>query len=405
MRVMHTSDWHLGANLFGQSRLEDHAHFLDWLLSSLDEHRPDVLVVAGDVFDQAHPVAEAQRLYFDFLARVLGHVRHVVVVGGNHDSPSRLDAPRSLLAGLGVHVVGGLLADESTWSRCVCPIRGAGGAVEGVVLAVPFVHECRLGVRTAGLDEGAIRASFKERFTAFYRDLTERALETAAGAPVVASGHLACVGATREDAPYEIHMAGATGGLPPEIFDERLGYVALGHFHRGFRVGDRPAWYSGTPIALNPTESRTPRQVLLADLTGDSPAVVKSVRVPPLRDVLHVRAAFDDVVERLRAMTWDTPRPPLVVVEVEVPSMVPGLEVRLGEAVGGPDRPALASVRQVPSGPAVTVSDGAPPPSLRDLSPEDVFRRLCAVRGEVLDDDLLAAFREVASPVADEVLA
>lgn len=309
MRVMHTSDWHLGASLSGVGREEDHAWFLDWLLSSLDEHGPDVLIVAGDVFDQAHPVADAQRLYFDFLARVRAHVRDVIVVGGNHDSPSRLDAPRSLLAALGIHVIGGLQADESTWARCVCPMRGAGGRVEGVVLAVPFVHECRLGVRTAGLDEAAIRASFRDRFTAFYRDLTDRALRAGDGAPIVATGHLACVGAARDDAPYEIHMAGATGGLPPDIFDDRLGYVALGHFHRGYRVGNRPAWYSGTPVALTPAEDRTPRSFLLADLHPGTDAIVTTVPVPRLRHVVHLRGAFDDVAARLRGMTWDTPRP------------------------------------------------------------------------------------------------
>ncbi|HQP35447.1 MAG TPA: exonuclease subunit SbcD, partial [Polyangiaceae bacterium] len=231
-RILHTSDWHLGATLEGASRDEEHERFLAWLETTLANERVEVLVIAGDVFDQSQPSAEAQRMYYRFLHRVGlgGLVRKVVVVGGNHDSASRLDAPAELLAGLDVHVVGGLQADPSTWDRCLCPLRNQRGEIDAVVAAVPFVHEYRLGVRTVLREPAEVRASFRQEFSKLYRELTDRALTMSNGAPVIATGHLACTaqGASLEkgDTPFEVHMIGLIGALDPSIFDPRIAYVA-----------------------------------------------------------------------------------------------------------------------------------------------------------------------------------
>jgi len=410
VRVLHTSDWHLGASLDGVSREEEHQAFLDWLLEQLKVREVDLLLVAGDVFDHAQPSAEAQRMYYRFLSRLgATGVRGAVVVGGNHDSPSRLEAPREVLAGLGVHVVGGLQADEETWDRCLFPLRDNDGQVEMAVAAVPYVHEHRLGVRTSMVEPDAVRAAFRERFSHLYRTLTDGALELGGGAPVVATGHLSCVGGEVEDAPVEIHLASSTDGLPAEVFDERLAYVALGHFHRMFRVRESKARYSGSPVPLNARESKTPCQVLMVDVSADGETSVEPLEVPRQRDVLHMAGPLEELLDKLNALTWDTPRPPLVYATLEVEGYEPGLEIKLQrEAASAAEAddagaPLLVKVTQeLVGGFEGGDEEEGPAVDLESLTMEQVFRRLCQARRVEPDEALLTAFRQVLTPDDEE---
>ena len=139
MRVLHTSDWHLGRSLFGQKRYEEFSAFLDWLARTLQEKEVDVLVVSGDIFDSGTPSNRAQRLYYDFLRQVyLSSCRHVVITAGNHDSPSMLGASREILQVLDVHVVGNLPEDPAEEIKV---LRDAQGKVALIVCAVPFLRD------------------------------------------------------------------------------------------------------------------------------------------------------------------------------------------------------------------------------------------------------------------------
>jgi exonuclease SbcD len=152
MRILHTSDWHLGVSAEQSPREEEHVLFLDWLYEELASREIEVLVHGGDVFHHVQPSARSQTLYYQFLARCvsLPKLRQIVIVGGNHDSASRLDAPSELLDALEVRVVGGLFKDDESWDRCICPIVDDDGNVELVILSLPSIHESRLPIRTTG---------------------------------------------------------------------------------------------------------------------------------------------------------------------------------------------------------------------------------------------------------------
>ena len=408
MRLLHTSDWHLGAALDGVAREADHALFLDWLLATVEAEAIDVLVVAGDVFDIAQPSAEAQRQYYRFLARAAGsRLAGVVVVGGNHDSASRLDAPEQVLGALNVHVVGGIDADPGTWDRCLRPIRDSAGNLLAVVVAVPYVHEYRLGVRTTRGDDKDTRRELRTAFTRLYKRLADRAAGRWPGVPLIATGHLTAAGAAKDDYVTHIHQIDRAGALPASIFDRRFDYVALGHIHRAFAIEDRPIWYCGSPIPLRLGETATPRKVLLVDFALGQPARVTPREVPRFRDLVQLdgdRAAVEEALVNLRS---DAPLPAIVYARVAVDGYDPGVQAALQDALGRrPEaeqaRPHLAVVRQETTAAATAAAaaawdEPAVPPSLRDLSPEDVFRRLCADRGETVDTSLLAAFRDLLS--------
>ncbi len=406
-RFVHTSDWHLGATLGGHARDEDHARFLAWLVELLRDRNADALIVAGDVFDQSQPSAEAQQLYFRFLRDVrTAGVRNVVIVGGNHDSASRLDAPRDVLAHLDVSVVGGFTADDANGTRCLVPVRDPRGDVVAVVLAVPFLHEFRLGVRTSTGSVDEIRENFRERFTALYTTLTDRAIAMHPGVPIVATGHLACVGADRGDAPADVHMIGTLGGLPWSIFDPRIDYVALGHIHRGYQVSTSRAWYCGTPVALTMREALAPRHVLLVEVDGTGkPPRVEHVPVPRTRDLIELRGDIEQIEIRLGTLRTDAPLVPMVNVLVEVSHTQASVGDRVRRAV---ERNTVANIRLVglqqllATSETANASTIAVAPRLADLTPTQVFERLCASRNIVPDDSLRRTFDEILS-ARDEV--
>ena len=404
LRILHTSDWHLGASIEGFiARDDDHRRFLDWLVSAIDDHEVDVLVVAGDVFDHGQTSAEAQRLYYGFLSRLARTgLRKAVFVGGNHDSAARLDAPREILDGLSIHVVGGVGADEAAWERAVCAVPGRTGGVDAVFLAVPFVHEFWLGVRSGVESPTQVAATLAARLRERYSSLTDRAVALGAGAPVVATGHLTCVGYERDDAPFVIHQIGTLDALPPSVFDPRIAYVALGHLHRSFRVADSHARYSGSPIPLNVKESRSRRVALIVDVEAGADPVVRTIEVPVARHVIELAGSPAELRHAIAALAWDTPLPPIVLVAAMVEQHEAGLEADIQQAFaahrGGPT---LARVVQRPRG-AREGDEAAGPQALAlsELTPEDVFRLLCRSRGVELEDRLLSAFRGVcAAPV------
>ena len=300
MRIIHTSDWHLGATLGEVSRAEDHGLFLRWLHETIVAEGVDTLLVAGDIFDQSNPSAEAQRTYYTFLKELGGTpLRHVVITGGNHDSPSRLDAPAELLDGLGVHVVGGLDADPATWSRCLVPLTDGAGEVRAVVAAAPFIHEWRLGFRALDGSAEERGAQLAERFRTFYSRLADLAEAAHPGVPILAMGHLACQGSVREDAPQEIHLVGSLGALPESIFDDRFAYVALGHIHRNYPLAGGRAHYCGSPLPLNAREAAAPRRVNLVTLEDGAPPAVRRLEVPAYRMVLELTGPPETVAAAL----------------------------------------------------------------------------------------------------------
>ena len=344
MRILHTSDWHLGLEYFQRSRREEHETFLSWLLGTIEARNVDVLVVAGDVFDSTNPPAEAQHAYYRFLAELSRLQRTAVVVGGNHDSPSRLDAPREVLAALSAEVVGGYLAEREgplhDPAGVLVPIkrRGAGNEVLGVIAAVPYLHDWKLGVRGFDASAGDQLASLHDAFRGVYARLADKAEAAFPGVPLVATGHLTCLATagekpSDEDAvPIEINRVGTLGAMGPQVFDPRFGYVALGHIHRGFAVDPaQRVWYSGTPVQVGSKEPAGVRRVLLVDLDESGGSVrVEKVSVPVTRRLVTLSGPLEEVVAKLANMTWaESELPPYVVVEALLDKVDLGARERL----------------------------------------------------------------------------
>jgi exonuclease SbcD len=405
MRILHTSDWHLGFGGGPLARSEDHERFLDWLLQTLRDSTVDVLVVAGDIFDALQPSAEAQEQYFRFLARLPSTgTRCAVIVGGNHDSASRLDAPAELLGALHIHVIGGL-PQESQLDRCLVPLPDRDGGTAAVALAVPYFHEFRLGVRGTEMEPPALRALFTDRFAALYTRLADMAQARWPGLPLLCTGHLALSTAGPEDYLQEIHLIGQIGCLPETILDDRVQYAALGHLHglRPLRGGR--AWYCGTPLPFTVAEAKSPRRVLLVDLDPrpEGQATVTPLKVPIFRALLELRAPPDPLVQAVRDLVWSEPLPPLLFLRTVTDEPQPVLVRRLHEALAEfPEnrRPRLADLRYEATAP----SEGdtvAIAPTLEESTPREIFATLCRARGLSEAANLEQAFATLQAYDAD----
>ena len=388
MRVLHTSDWHLGVEYFQRSRSDEQQAFLQWLLRVVEERNVDAVVVAGDVFDSNNPPAEAQEAYYRFIAALGRMGRRAIVVGGNHDSTSRLDAPRGVLEALSTTVVGGYVAERESEladpAGVLVPLK-VGNEVRAVVCAVPYLHDWRLGVRGFEDSVEVQRASLNEAFRVVYSRLADKAAARYPGVPLLATGHLTCLPKagdkpTSEDAiPNDINRIGTLGALGPGVFDPRFGYVALGHIHRSFPVDDgRRVWYSGTPVQVGVNEPAEHRNVLIFEISGDGRlGEIERVKVPVTRRLVSITGSFDEVVERLRKLTWpDTELPPYVVVDARLEAVDLGAPAKLRAlAPKGSNGSAMLVQVNTSVGTKATgsVHAGVGRPHLDEVTPEAAF--------------------------------
>ncbi|MBT8342382.1 MAG: exonuclease subunit SbcD, partial [Desulfatitalea sp.] len=226
MKILHTSDWHIGRTLYGRKRHEEFEAILTWLAETIQQNEIDALLVAGDVFDTSTPSNRAQELYYRFLCRVAtSSCRHVVVVAGNHDSPSFLNAPKELLKALDVHVVGS--GTESPEDE-VLVLRNAQDAPELIVCAVPYLRDRDIRVAEAGESVEDKERKLIDGIRTHYADVAafaEQQREEFGGEiPIVAMGHLFTAGGQTVDGDgvrelYVGSLAHVTAGIFPASFD------------------------------------------------------------------------------------------------------------------------------------------------------------------------------------------
>ena len=299
MRLLHTSDWHLGKRLFDKERYDVFENFLTWLLSTIRKERVDTLIVAGDIFDTAVPTNKSLRLYYDFLSHLSGSgCRHVVIVSGNHDSPTLLEAPKEILASLGVQVIGGAENPENE----VIELKDSSGKLEGVVCAVPFLRERDI-LRLK--DDSTLSRSEEIQLAVenHYKNVVKKAIDKmgAKRVPLIATGHLFTVGSPKGEDVNELYI-GATGAVPVSIFPSEIDYLALGHIHRAYSIsGDKTRNYSGAPISFTFEEANLEKLVRLVDFEPDE-IKVTDIPVPKFDKLVSVQGSQTEITAKLKEL-------------------------------------------------------------------------------------------------------
>jgi DNA repair protein SbcD/Mre11 len=397
MRLLHTSDWHLGHTLRGEvTREYEHAAFLAWLVETCVREAADALVITGDVFDTATPPASAERMWFEFLAAVrrARPAMDVVAIAGNHDSPARLGASSSVLRELGVHVIGGLprhVDGGLDLDRILIPVAGG----RGLVAAVPFLRPVDVPADAADpLDDvyGEVIAAARARRR------PDQAL--------IVTGHLYVAGADTQYLSERRVSIGGQESAPLRLFPDDVDYVALGHIHRAQRVGRDAIRYAGAPLPLSLDEADYKNQIVAVELAGGRVRDLRPLAVPRVIDIVRVprrgAAPLAEVVAELgrlpRLVPGDPARPYLeVVVALDRPE--PKLRAAIEVALDG-KRPRLVRLGVELTGDGRALGDRVARQRLAEIDPREVFRRLWARdHAEPPGDAVVAGFDRLLAEV------
>lgn len=276
MRILHTSDWHLGRQFHGLSLDEDHDHILVQILAVIDDERPDVVIIAGDVFDRANPPQSAITRLSQFLTKVrAASDAAIVIIAGNHDSAAQIGAMGVLADGGAAIVRGPLDEDERP-----LVVSDAHGPVAISALPFAFEYAARLCFDDDGIGCPAdvIRAQ-----------LASARKHVAEGMRWVVVAHAFVDGAATSESERPLtRMVGGIETVSAAAF-EGAHYVALGHLHRPQPVGLDHIRYSGAPLAFGFDEEGQQKSVSLIDLAADGTVTVTEVPLRPLRQVRTIR--------------------------------------------------------------------------------------------------------------------
>jgi exonuclease SbcD len=301
MRVLHTSDWHLGQKFASREREEEHALALDWLASAIIEEKIELLIIAGDVFDIGNPPNYARSLYYNFFRKIRrSDCRHVVVTAGNHDSPLMLEAPKELLQLLDIHVVG--MATEDPADE-VLLLKNEKNEPEALVAAIPFLRDQDLRRAVSG-ETGKDRIErIKEGILAHYEAVGNMAASyKKLKIPLIAMGHLHATGALSSDKQDNIYL-GNLENIRADQFPWVFDYIALGHIHRAQAVGgNRHIRYSGSLIPLSFSETKDDKSVTIIEFQKNKIEDIKELPLPVFRRLKTVEGTFSEVQERLEAL-------------------------------------------------------------------------------------------------------
>ncbi|WP_421187947.1 exonuclease SbcCD subunit D C-terminal domain-containing protein [Aeromonas enteropelogenes] len=405
MKILHTADWHLGHQLHGHDRRFEHDAFLDWLTDTLKARQIDALLVAGDLFDTANPPASAWQQLYRFLARLRAEMPNLdmVLIGGNHDSPSKLDAPHELLRAFDLHLVGSISRDKDgqlETDRLLVPLRGKNGKVAAWCATVPFLRSSDL--RVEPLAEGQDRLI--EGVRQIYAEvLTEGRKRCEQDQALIAMGHAYLAAGQLSELSERRVLGGNQHALPADIFTG-ADYTALGHLHLAQRLAEG-VHYSGSPLPLSLTETGYRHQVLEVTLEAGQLTAIEPIPVP--RSVEMIRLPLGSLDEALAAIdALELPdRPQEAQPFLEVRLLLPKPEARIRERIlaalaGKPVR--LARINTQYQGSGQGLADGRERRRLDELSPTEVFR-LCYQRqfeGEP-EVGLVASFEEILEQVKE----
>lgn len=296
MKLLCTSDWHLGNRLMERSRHGEFAAFLDWLLGVMQQHEVEALLVSGDIFDNRDPGAPALEAFSRFLSRADSTgCRRVIMTAGNHDGVPVLEAVQPLLKRYGVDLIYRLTV--ATAADCLLPLTGADGEVAALVCAVPFLRPAEVARRSSA-EEAA------QAYTLGVQDVLAAVAEQARawravhpGKPIICMAHLSVTGAEPTASTEQVYIGGVEV-LPASVFESVFDYVALGHIHRGFALGDNRLQYSGSPLPMGVDESAYPHRVLLVETTAAG-VNVQSLEVPVFTCYTAEHCATDEQLAAL----------------------------------------------------------------------------------------------------------
>jgi exonuclease SbcD len=364
MRIIHTSDWHLGQYFYGKSRANEHQQFLTWLIEQVSLHNIDAIIVAGDIFDTSTPPSYAREMYFDFIAKLQGSNCQLIILAGNHDSVAMLSESQAVLANLSTRVITQVVPASLSASKLetddvgdtgasasaqepseqtlpekklpeqtlsekiktdkalaqqVFPLYDNTGQANAIICAIPFVRPRDVIKSKAGQSASDKQQNLQQGISDHYQYLYQHARklsnafeqEQGAGVPIIATGHLTALGVSvsdsKSDSVRDIYI-GSLEAFPASAFPP-ADYIALGHIHRAQQVAkSEHIRYCGSPIALSFDEAKQDKRVLMVEFIEGKLNQVNEIIVPCFQPLYMVKTSIDDLETALQEtlLAFDT---------------------------------------------------------------------------------------------------
>ena len=301
LKIIHTADWHLGQTFLQKSRIEEHQYFIDWLLQILEMQDIDTIIIAGDIFDVSSPSVEAINKYHYFLLEAYKLNVQVIIIGGNHDSASRLNSYKDIFKILNVSIVGGDLNNVGE----LIPVykRGTTNAA-AVIAAVPYLRDGDIRKITEGETINEAHGLFTAEVKKHYDNLLEQAKTNHPGIPVIGTAHLYVNGCfLSEPAEKRMHsLVGTLGQIPSSVFSAGYDYIAMGHIHKP-QIIQHPdniiAKYAGSPIPLSFNERNDLKEITILTI-ADNKIAHESLPIPLQRSVIRFEGKADEIIEKIK---------------------------------------------------------------------------------------------------------
>ncbi|SET60285.1 Exodeoxyribonuclease I subunit D [Nitrosomonas marina] len=422
MKILHTSDWHLGRTLCGRKRHAEFEAFLDWLVETIQSEQVDVLLVAGDVFDTTMPGNTAQTLYYRFLCRVAASCcRHVIVIAGNHDSPAFLNAPRELLKALDVHIVSSITEDPEDE---VLILNDVMNKPELIVCAVPYLRDRDIRVVDAGEGvedkERKLLSGIRSHYVAVCELAEKKRIESGSVVPVVVMGHLFTAGGetVEGDGVRELYV-GSLAHVSAGIFPDSLDYLALGHLHVPQQIGSSQVMrYSGSPLPMGFGEAGQQKSVVVVEFeqfntavtdsakssvlpaTSRPQAVVRLISIPVFQQLERIKGDLSSILNRINALVNRDVHVWLEII-YEGETVQSDLRTCLDDAIAGSKVEILRVRNNRIIDRALNSADNVE--TLGDLDIDDVFVR-CLAAHEIPDaqqSELIRAYHEIVMSLSE----
>lgn len=302
MRIIHTSDWHLGQYFFTKTRAQEHQQFLDWLLEQIREQQVDALIVAGDIFDTGSPPSYARELYNRFVVAIRDTQCQLIILGGNHDSVATLNESKSLLACLNTTVIANVHTENPQAPIILYQKNHMPGAL---LCAIPYLRPRDMVNSKSGQSGAEKQHVLKEAIADYYQRQYQAALDLRkqlkVNIPIIATGHLTTIGASVSDSVREIYI-GTLEAFNATLFPP-FDYIALGHIHRPQRVNKSGhIRYSGSPIPLSFDESAQQKSVCLIDFQQDKLAEMTLLPIPEFQLLRTLSGSLQEIATQLELL-------------------------------------------------------------------------------------------------------
>lgn len=406
MKILHTADWHIGQLFHEYDRTYEHQQFLNWLVDTLQTEQIDVLLISGDVFDISNPSASSIKMFYSFLNKAtrVNPDLQIIITAGNHDSASRLEAPKPLLESSNVHIIG--LVDKDAegnidYQKLLVPIHDDSKNVKIWCLAIPFL---RMGDYPNILN---CTNPYTEGVTALYNDAFEYAsLKKQDGQTIIAMGHLHIHHAEVSDLDKtERLIMGGVECIPATAFHQDIKYVALGHIHKAQRIGGKEhIRYSGSPLPMSFSELNYKHQVIVFELDEEI-SELKLIEIPlsvPLQRIPQTPLPLHEVIgllDNLPIMDNNLQTVPFLEVRILLDGPEPALRHKVEMALAG-KRVRLAKIDVKYPASTLQAPEFITPDELSELQPIDVFGKVYQSRYNIdVPNDILQLFKQVAEEV------